>query len=42
MISGGMRRNAAFRRRVIERENGIARAARFKGTDLLEVFAFKK
>ena len=37
-----MRCHAAFRGRIIKRENGIGCAARLERADLLKIFAFEK
>ena len=37
-----MRRDAPFRGRVIEYENGVGRSARLERADLLKIFALKK
>ena len=42
MITGRMRCHAALRSRVIEREDGVGRAARLECADLLKIFALEK
>jgi hypothetical protein len=42
MIARRMRRYAALRPRIVERENSVGRAARLERADLLKIFALKK
>jgi hypothetical protein len=42
MVSGGMCRHAASRRRVIERKDRVRCATRFECANFLKIFAFKE